>query len=160
MADMVLEIGVLNIKATPHPDGIYPKLLRKIANTPVPYHGDDYFTLRPPERVDGGFYQGRLWIWTNVDPTKPAINKDRLEELSSADAERDLRTDIGLNLKVFLYVLRERDHLIFYEFRNEDGQHLAPNRLVKALNRLFLKTNARGDLIVDNLRCQDGRPGR
>lgn len=43
--ETVLEFGVINIFADPHPQGIYPKLLRRIAHTPVKLWGDDYLAL-------------------------------------------------------------------------------------------------------------------
>jgi hypothetical protein len=149
MADITLEIGVLNIKASPHPDGIYPKLLKRIAGAPIPFWGEDYLAITPPERAEAGIYKGRVLVWTELDPNAPALDKAKLEAVSLEDAHVAIDKNIGINLRVFYYVLRERDHLIFFESKNEMGKHMSPDRLQKAMERLFYRTNAKGSLRVD-----------
>jgi len=148
VADIILEIGVLNIKASPHPDGVYPNLLKRIAGKPVPMWGNDYLALTTPER-NQGLHSGRVLVWTELDPNAPALDKTKLEAVSLEDAHVAIDENIGINLRVFSYVLRERDHLIFFESKNEQGRQLAPDRLQKSLEKLFFRINSRGDMQVD-----------
>ena len=149
MPDAKLEIAVLTIKASPHPDGIYPRLLRGIANVPILLWGQDFVALKPPERIEGGFYRGQILVWTELDPNAPAVNKETLEAVTLDEAGVHIGSNTGINLRVFLYVLRERDHLIFYEQRNETGHHLGPYRLMKPFEKLFYDINSRGEMTVD-----------
>ncbi len=149
MADeIVLEFGVINIFADPHPPGIYPNLLRSIAHRPVKLWGEDFLAISPPER-DAELWSGRIYVWTELDPNSPAIDTKQLEELSLAEAHVNVPTNIGINGRIFVYVLREKDHKIFFEAKNELGKHLSPERLIKPLEQLFLRTNAKGDIHVE-----------
>ena len=146
--ETILEFGIINIFADPHPEGIYPKLLERIAHTPAKLWGDDYLALTPPER-DAGLWTGRIFVWTELDPNSPAVNTKRLQELSLTQAHVSVPADIGINGRIFYYVLREKDHKIFFETKNEFGKRLAPDRLIGPLDRLFQRINARGEIHVE-----------
>jgi len=148
MADeIVLEFAVLNIVADPHREGVYPSLLRKIAHIPVQLWGDDYLAFTPPRR-DAEIWTGRIFVWTELDPNAPAINTKILEELSLEAANVSVPENIGINGRIFNYVLREKDHKLFFETKNEFGRHLSPYRLLKPIDRLFYKTNTNGEMTV------------
>jgi uncharacterized protein DUF4747 len=146
--EIVLEYGVLNITCQPHPDGIYRAMLEKVSGTHTNFRGEDYAALSKPEREEGGFYSGQIYIWTYLDPNAPAINTRKLEEVSLEEANIFLPPDFGINGKTFNFVLRERDHRIFFETKNDIGNTLAPATFQNILDRLFAPTNLDGQLEV------------
>lgn len=143
-----VQFGVLNIGADPHPPGIYPKLLMRVARSPRQFWGADFAAITPPERVEAGIYLGTVLVWTELDPDAPAVNKDTLQEIRLQDTAIVVPDNLGLNSRHFFYVLREKDHKIFYESRNDFGHHLAPNRFKLILDRLFSGINLKGEMTV------------
>jgi len=146
--DLELEISVLNIFSDPHPEGIYPRILTRIARKHAQIWGHDYVAISKPERKEAGLYSGRIYVWTALDPDSPAINLDDLEEVKLSDTDISVPDNMGLNGRIFNYVLREKDHKIFFESKNELGKRLSPYRLIKPLERLLMPINARGELDV------------
>lgn len=147
--ELELEFSVLNIFSDPHPPGIYPQILTTISKRHAPIWGNDYLAISKPERQEPGLYMGRIYVWTAFNPDDPAINLDQLEQVKVRDTEISIPENMGLNGRIFTYVLRERDHKIFFESKNELGKRLSPYRLIKPLERLLMPTNARGRLRVE-----------
>lgn len=123
-----VEYAILNISASPHPDGVYKDVLTKVALNPINYWGDHFATISEPVQDGDGFYRGRIVSWVEIDKTQPAVHKDKLEEVDFDELNLHLPDNIGFNSKTFLYVFRERDHLMFIETKNELGQSLSANR--------------------------------
>lgn len=139
MAEEVeMEYCVLNIAATPHPVGIYPKLLTRVSKHFVNFHGQDSAQITPPAEEGAGMYSGRILVWTDLDPDDPAIDKVNAEEVSLEDTDINVPPAFGINGRTFFYVLREKDHRLFYEAKNEQGKHLSPHYLKKILDKLFI----------------------
>lgn len=150
--EVVLEFSVLNFFADPHPQGVYPQLLASIAHRPVRLWGNDFVAITPPEKQSGqwaGLWSGRILVWTEIDPDAPTIDTKRLQEIPFGESNISVPDNIGLNGRIFSYVLREKDHMIFFESKNELGRSLSPYRLVKPLDRLFMRINARGEMRVE-----------
>lgn len=135
--NMVLEYCAVNIAAHPHPDGVYPDLLRQAALTKVNYWGDHYATISAPIRREDGFYQGRLVAWTSINEDEPAVDTQKLEEVNLADIDLSLPENLGFNGRIFIYTFRERDHTMFVETKNEFGKKLSPTRVEKILKGLL-----------------------
>lgn len=132
-----IEYGVLNIAATPHPEGVYREIFEKAAHSQVGFWGDLHATISRPSDVGDGFFSGRVYIWTEIDESEPAINTQKLEEVDFSDLDIELPENIGFNGRVFTYIFRERDHALFVETRNELGKRISPIRLQKIFRRLF-----------------------
>ena len=143
-----VEFGVLNFTAQPHRKNIYPTLLTRVARTPQQLWGNDYAAISPPEIYEPGIYLGTILVWTELDPDSPAVDKQTLEEVRLEDTAIMVPENLGLNSRHYFYVLRERDHKIFFECKNDEGNHLAPTRLKKFLDRLFSPINLRGNISV------------
>jgi hypothetical protein len=138
MAEEVeMEYCVLNIAATPHPRGIYPNLLTRVAKHYVNFHGRDSAQLTPPDDEGTGIHTGRILVWTDLDPNDPAIDKIKAEEIALEDTGINVPPAFGINGRTFFYALREKDHRLFYEAKNEQGKHLSPYYLKKILDKLF-----------------------
>ncbi len=132
-----VEFCILNIAANPHPVGIYVKLFEAITNVHVNYRGNDYATISRPLLREDGYYQGKIVCWTDIDTTEPAINKNDLSENPLDELGIDIPPHIGLNGRVFLYTLREKDHKLFVECKNELGKRLSPTMIGRVFKHLF-----------------------
>lgn len=134
-----IEYCVLNVTASPHPQGIYVELLAQAAtsSTAVNYWGDAWASISRPVKRSPGFFQGRVVSWTEIDTSEPGINKRDLSEIPFDDLNIDIPEYVGLNGKAFVYTLRELDHKIFVETKNELGKSLSPRRLKTIFSRLL-----------------------
>lgn len=137
MAESEIIYGVLNVIAHPHPDGVYPELLRKVARRPARFWGDDFAAITVPEKIEPGLYKGNIIVWTEIDRESPAIDKGTLHEVSLTDLGSEFTERYGVNGKVFLYVFREKDHRLFFESINEFGKTLSPMRAEKIVGKLL-----------------------
>jgi hypothetical protein len=133
-----LEAYVLNIVSTPHPDGIYPRLLRRASRFAVRARGSDYAKLTRPQRRDDGLYTGRILVWTDIDLDAPWIDLENEDELAE-ELKRQIRIPANArpNYRTFVYVFDELRHLFFYEARNELDQRLGPLTARRILARLM-----------------------
>lgn len=137
MPDVNFQLSVLNVVAHPHPEGVYPELLGMVAGRGVRFWGNDHAAISAPMEVEKGLYQGRIAIWTEIDPHEPAINIPKLEEIPFNETGVTLPEDVGFNGRVFLYTLNEATHFVFVEARNEFGKTLSPLRAGRIFNALF-----------------------
>ncbi len=137
MAATDIVVGVLNVIAHPHPPGVYVRILTAVARQPVRFWGDEHAATTAPEDAGNGLYRGQILIWTEVDPDLPAINKTTLEEADLDQAAAQFTRRYGVNLKVFTYVLRARDHRVFFEVVNDAGKRLSPARAAKIFGTLL-----------------------
>lgn len=138
MADQtVLEYCMLNVAASPHPEGVYFRIFERAAGKQVNYWGDSLATISRPERVREGFFRGRIVAWTPIDKDSPAVLTDVLQEVDFNDLNIEIPDNVGFNGRAFLYVFRESDHTLFVEMKNDLGKRLAPQPARKIFTRLF-----------------------
>lgn len=133
----IVEYSILNISASPHPDGVYKDVLTQVALNPINYWGDHFATISEPVEDEKGFYRGRIVSWVEIDKSQPAVHKDKLEEVDFDQLNFRIPDNIGFNSKTFLYVFRERDHLMFIETKNELGQSLSTSRTRRIMQMLM-----------------------
>lgn len=131
-----LEVGFLNIVATPHPEGVYTRLLKKAAEKPVNFWGSQKAAITEPLALDEdpSFLTFQLVIWTEVNPSEPAINKAQLKKAAFPREGKNFVDEYGVNGRVFYCVFDTQTHILTAELRNDDGQTVSPNRL----ERIFL----------------------
>jgi hypothetical protein len=142
MADTRIEVAALNITASPHPSGIYLKLLQVVAGTEVALWGSDRAKITDPRPIDGNddAFFGEILIWAHIDTEGPWINKDTDTEATPEDMEavvEALPENLEPNFRTFTYVLNHSAHIIVFECRNEAGQRLAPKRARRMFGMLF-----------------------
>lgn len=143
MADeKIVEIGFLNIVATPHPPGVYDRLLRSAAGKAVEFYGDLRAAITSPRAAAGESHllQGRVVIWTDIDEDQPGVNKRDLSSVKLADMNFRVPGNLGFNGKPFIFVFNTRTHVLAFEGRNEFGQRLSPERARRIFDRLFSPT--------------------
>jgi Domain of unknown function (DUF4747) len=135
----VVEFGFINVVATPHPKGVYLSLLKRAANSPVNFWGDQYAAITSPRAYDNepDLFVGRLVTWTEINEDEPAINKQRLTETSLADLNFSVPADVGFNGRVFYYMLNEKTHVVSVELKNEFGKSISAGRTGKIFSRLM-----------------------
>lgn len=137
--DQTIEVGFLNVVATPHPAGVYSSLLKKAALKPINFFGDHFALINSVAKVEGAeaLYRGRLYIWTEINKDEPAINKIKLEEISHADLQLEIPDDIGFNSKSFNFFLNEATHVLTVEVKNELQKSISIRRVGKIFSSLL-----------------------
>ena len=122
--------GALNIVAHPHPAGTYRKIFENAGadSRGARFHGDQFATLSPISSTRNGVFTGKLATWTEIDPKSNLIDKASLKEQLLSESDIAIPTDIGFNSKVFSFAFRERDHKLFVELINDEGQTISIGR--------------------------------
>jgi hypothetical protein len=147
-----VQIGFLNVVATPHPEGVYERLLNTVAGAGVRFFGDHFAAITEPHPLkdDPNVLEGQLVIWTEIDESEPGINKRDLSKVRLADIDFSVPSNIGFNGKVFAYAFNIKRHVFVVEIKNEQGKTISPVRVQKILGRLFLPPyTAIGDEIIE-----------
>lgn len=132
-----LEAGFLNIVATPHPKGVYRRLLERAAEQPVSFWGDYKAAITRPVGLhdDESFRSFQLIIWLEINPDEPTIDKAALKKAGFPREGREFTAKYGVNGRVFYCVFDEKTHILTAELRNEDGKTVSPSRL----ERIFVE---------------------
>jgi uncharacterized protein DUF4747 len=142
MADTTIEVAALNIVASPHPSGIYLRLLQHVAGKEIQLWGSDRAKITEPREIEGrdGYFYGEILIWAHIDTESPWLNTETdteatLEEMQEVvDALPD---NLEPNFRTFNYMLNQPEHIVLMEIRNEAGQRLSPLRAKRMFDRLF-----------------------
>jgi hypothetical protein len=103
MADgKFIEVGALNIVATPHPKGIYVELLRQVAGVEVGVWGSDYAKITTPRRrrEEPDIFTGRILVWTRIDKDKRWIDKEKDEEATEDDKKDKHSKSTGTKFQI------------------------------------------------------------
>lgn len=134
-----IRVAFINVVATPHPPGVYERLFRYAANRPVQFWGSERAAItsiraRPDE---AGIFTGQILTWVEIDPTSPAVNKERLEEVQLSADQRRMTNALGFNSRVFRFVLDVVEHRVSFLTFNEAGQRLSPRRALTIFDRVF-----------------------
>ncbi len=139
MAQEFIEAAFLNVVATPHPKGVYPRLLRAAAEKPITYWGAFKAAITRASAVSGseGFYSFQLVAWLEVDPEQPAIDKAALKKAKFPREGRNFTAQYGVNGRVFYCILDEKTHTLTVELKNDDGQRITPGRLEMIFRELL-----------------------
>lgn len=135
----ILEAAFVNVVATPHPKGVYPRLLKTAAEKPVYFRGSfkAAITALSPIAKEDGLYSFQLVAWMEIDPDEPTIDKAALKKAKFPREGREFTRQYGVNGRVFYCILDERKHLITAETRNSDGQKISPGMLERIFTRLL-----------------------
>jgi len=142
----IIEIGFLNVVASPHPDGIYAKSLITVANTPVNLRGRDYAIITPPKAVprQDGLHEGVISVWTDIDSSEPSIEKATFKQVDVEAALKKVFAERGFNNRSFVYVLDEQTHTVGVELRNDLGKTLSIRQAGKLFEHLLSTLNKDG----------------
>lgn len=134
-----IEAGFLNVVATPHPKGVYPRLLGAAAEKPVYFRGSFKAAITKPSPIadSPGFYSFQLVAWLEINPDEPTINKAALKKAAFPREGREFTRQYGVNGRVFYCILNEKTHIITVELKNEDGQRITPGSLERIFERLL-----------------------
>jgi hypothetical protein len=135
-----IEIGAVNIAASPHPSGIYRNLLNLAANVEIHLHGSDWgkITTVTPFEDRPGLLSGRVLLWAHIDKDGKWLNKKKNAEATPAEKKQIvLPPDIEPNFRSFYFVFHEEKHRMVLEFKNELGQTFGPSRAQSFFSKLF-----------------------
>jgi hypothetical protein len=139
--------GFINVVASPHPEGIYPRALASIANDPINFYGSSYAAIRAPRQVakdDPALHEGYITIWTEVDTTEPSIDKATLDQVAIEDDLKEIFKKRGFNSRTFNYVLDASTHKIAVELLNDQGKTLSARQAGNIFGMAFARLNERG----------------
>jgi hypothetical protein len=139
MATGFIEAGFLNVVATPHPKGVYERLLKSAAEKPIGFWGELKAAITAPVALhdDPSFLTFQLIIWMEVNPDSPAINKAQLKKAVFPREGRNFVAKYGVNGRVFYCIFDIKTHQLTVELRNEDGQTVSPRRLERIFTDLL-----------------------
>jgi hypothetical protein len=142
MGDTTIEVAALNIVASPHPPGIYLRLLQHVAGKEIPLWGSDRAKIAEPRSIEGrpDDFFGEILIWAHIDTDIPWINKDTDTEATDEEMQpvvEALPENLEPNFRAFHYLLNQAEHIILVEVRNEAGQRLSPKRAKRMFDSLF-----------------------
>jgi hypothetical protein len=137
-----LEVGAINIAASPHPEGIYRRALDAVANREVRVHGSDWAKITQPGPFDdhADWLFGQILVWTQIDATKPWLNKRRNSEATPEEKQQAVESiprDLEPNFRAFNFIFLEKRHRLVLEYRNEFGDHFGAKR-AERLFRILL----------------------
>lgn len=134
-----LEAAFLNIVATPHPKGVYPRLLAAAAERPVQFWGAFRAAITKPSLIDGldHMYSVQLLVWMEINPNEPTINKAKLTKGRFPAEGKSFSKIYGINGRVFYGIFDEQTHMLTMELKNDEGQRITPGRLEKIFKMLL-----------------------
>jgi Domain of unknown function (DUF4747) len=144
MADeSVVQIGFVNVVATPHPTGIYATALKEISGKPVGFRGNDFAVVLPPKvsKSDPDLWEGTLSVWTDIDSSEPSIDKGTFEKKNVEEALVRIFAERGFNNRAFDYVLDAKTHTIAVALTNEQGKTISVRQVGKIFSLLFSSLN-------------------
>lgn len=130
MADEYTLAAFLNVVATPHPSGVYERLLSKASSQIVQYWGAYHAAISDLLEIPGeeGFFYFSLSTWMEIDPDEPTIRKEDLAKANFPREGREFTNQYGVNGRVFSCVLDTETHQVTVELKNEDGKKLSAGR--------------------------------
>lgn len=149
-----IELGALNIVASPHPPGTYRSILKEIADKEVRLWGSDYAKITPfvEMKDQPNLLTGRVLVWAEIDREGKWLNKTKNVEATPEEKRKiaaAIPIDYEPNFRSFSYIFAEDKHRLVLEYRNELGQQLGPTRAERMFQRLFEEYLPDGDPTVD-----------
>ncbi|UPJ57827.1 DUF4747 family protein [Bradyrhizobium sp. 192] len=135
-----IQVGALNIAASPHPVGVYRRLLELAANVEIHLHGSDWgkITAVTPLEDRPELLTGRVVLWAHIDKDGKWLNKKKNIEATPIEKQSIvLPPDFEPNFRSFYFVFNEPTHRLVVELRNELGQTFGPSRAEKFFAKLF-----------------------
>lgn len=129
----------LNIVATPHPKGVYERLIEKACSNIVQYWGAHHAAISNFSKFDGNedFFKFTLSNWIEIDPDEPTIRKEDFAKSSLPREGKDFSSRYGVNGRVFSCILDSRIHTVLVELKNEDGKRLSALRAELIFQKLL-----------------------
>ena len=153
----IIQVGFLNVVASPHPEGIYGTSLRAAANKPVRYRGRDWAVILPPKKnsEDANLLEGVLSLWTDVDASEPSIDKTTFERRDVEDELKRIFKTRGFNNRGFYYVMDEKSHTIAVELKNDIGKTISARQVGRIFEVAFSTLNSGGQTYEVTVRPEE-----
>jgi Domain of unknown function (DUF4747) len=115
-----IEVGALNVRLHPHPDGTYVDFVRAIYQLRRPIHirGDRVAVIRSlvSGRSTEGEIHGVIATYLSIDMNQPWFNEDTFEVATKEDLEEvSLPDHLHPNVNSFYFMLDAENHRIYFE---------------------------------------------
>lgn len=133
-------VGAVNVAASPHPTGVYRRLLDLAADVEVHLRGSDWGKITAVTELEDRpeLLVGRVLVWAHIDKDGKWLNKKKNVEATPDEKKRIvLPPDIEPNFRSFYFAFHEPKHRLVVELRNELGQTFGPSRAEMFFARLF-----------------------
>jgi hypothetical protein len=142
--ETIIELGAFNVVASPHPEGVYVELLKRVTDVEAHVWGSDYAKITEPRELEDrpGYYFGRILLWTHIDKDNRWLDKTTNDEASEDDKDLIvIPNDLEPNFRSFHYGLIESKHRLVVEYRNDLGERFGPSRALRLFSQLFTPEN-------------------
>lgn len=141
-----IEVGAVNIAASPHPDGVYRRLLEAVADKEIWVWGSDKAKITSPGPFEdnSNWLYGQILVWAEIDTRGKWLNKRKNKEATAEEKQQvadALPADLEPNFRAFNYIFIVNKHRLVLEYRNELGQHFGAKRALLFFSRLFSSKN-------------------
>ena len=136
-----IEVGALNIVASPHPPGVYREVLTAVADKEIELWGSDKAKITAFQEIGDRphLLYGRVLVWAEIDKDGAWLNKPKNIEATPAEKAQianALPEDFEPNFRSFYFIFNEKNHHLVLEYRNELGQHFGSKRAERMFSRL------------------------
>src|SRR5262245_30431144 len=116
----VLEVGALNISASPHPEGIYRRLFSQVADKEVPVWGSDKAKITQPGPFEDqpNWLYGQILVWAEIDLDGKWINKSKNKEATPEEKRKvseAIPRNLEPNFRAFNFIFIEDKHHLVLE---------------------------------------------
>jgi Domain of unknown function (DUF4747) len=135
-----IQVGALNVAASPHEDGVYFRLMESVADIEVSIGGSDHAKLTKMESTQNysNVYMGRICVWASIEKDGPWFNKITNDEASSEDKKAvEIPDYIAPNYRYFYYAIDVKRHIVLFETKNEFNQSLSQRKVRRLFDTLF-----------------------
>lgn len=146
MAVPRIQVGAINIAASPHPEGIYASAFEAVADKEVWVWGSDKAKITAPGPFEDkpNWLYGQILVWAEIDIDGKWLNKRKNKEATPEEKKKvaeALPSDLEPNFRAFNYIFIVNKHRLVLEYRNELGQHFGAKRARLFFARLFSSKN-------------------
>jgi len=153
MAVPRIEVGAINIAASPHPEGVYRKAFEAVADKEIWVWGSDKAKITAPGPFEDkpNWLYGQILVWAEIDIDGKWLNKTKNKEATPEEKKKvaaALPRDLEPNFRSFNYIFVVDKHRLVLEYRNELGQHFGAKRAELFFTRLFKARNLPPDFPV------------
>ncbi|MFD1701709.1 DUF4747 family protein [Methylopila henanensis] len=132
-------IAGLNVAASPHPEGIYQRMLAAAADVELEIWGPVYGKItKPRKRPNEDILVGRVLTWTPIKEDTKWLNRAKEDVASDEDlADLNIPDEVEPNYRSFRYGFDITRHRLIVEIENEFGEKFGITRAEKFFRKLF-----------------------
>tara|TARA_R110000850_G_scaffold131858_11_gene252874 strand:+ start:1035 stop:1910 length:876 start_codon:yes stop_codon:yes gene_type:complete len=120
----IIRVGAINLRAHPHPSGVYRSLLDDAfeLRKPVRVQGDRHMLMRSIDGRDDEVITGTFARFTELDPHLPWFDLEKLDEAGEELVKKiSIPANVRPNYKLFHYGYFLKTHVLVFEHYGTSG---------------------------------------